>query len=102
MTNGEKIYGERKSYFLDKNGIENPLNPPAWYSEENLEEDMSQSEREAFSNLLKDRGVEQTRADAIMRGPLVVISPETANENVVTISGQNAAVVYNLRNAAAE
>lgn len=102
LTNGEKIYGERKSYFLDKNGIENPLNPPAWYSEENLEEDMSQSEREAFSNLLKDRGVEQTRADAIMRGPLVVISPETANENVMTISGQNAAVVYNLRNAAAE
>ncbi len=102
LANGEKIYGERKSYFLDKNGIQNPLNPPAWYSEENLEEDMSPSEREAFSNLLKERGVEQTRADAIMRGPLVVITPETADENVITISGQNAAVVYNLRNTAAE
>lgn len=44
LANGEKIYGERKDYFLDKNGIENPLNPPAWYSEENLEEDMSPEE----------------------------------------------------------
>ena len=33
LAQGNKVYGERKSYFLDKNGVENPLNPPAWYSD---------------------------------------------------------------------
>ena len=35
LAQGNKVYGERKSYFLDKNGVENPLNPPAWYSDKN-------------------------------------------------------------------
>ena len=33
LAQGNKVYGERKSYFLDKNGVENPLNPSAWYSD---------------------------------------------------------------------
>ena len=35
LAQGNKVYGERKSYFLDKNGVENPLKPPAWYSDKN-------------------------------------------------------------------
>ncbi len=94
LSNGEKIYGERKKYFLDKNGLENPLNPAAWYSAENMDNSLSAAERERFATILKD--VEETRADAIMRGPLVVVSVNES-DNVVTIDGDNAASIFNLR-----
>lgn len=73
MAQGNKIYGERKSYFLDKNGVENPLNPSAWYSNENMDNSLKADERAYYEKLLSDKGVEETRADAILRGPLVVI-----------------------------
>ena len=73
MAQGNKIYGERKSYFLDKNGVENPLNPSDWYSNENMDNSLKADERAYYEKLLSDKGVEETRADAILRGPLVVI-----------------------------
>lgn len=73
LAQGNKIYGERKSYFLDKNGVENPLNPSAWYSNENMDNSLKADERAYYEKLLSDKGVEETRADAILRGPLVVI-----------------------------
>ena len=97
LSQGNKLYGERKSYFLDKNGIENPLNPSAWYSDENMENSLSADERAYFEKLLKDKGVEESRADAIIRGPLVVISVHES-DNVITINGNNAACIFNLRN----
>lgn len=96
LTQGNKIYGERKSYFLDKNGIENPLNPPAWYSDENMDNSLEADERAYFEKLLNDRGVEKTRADAILRGPLVVISVNE-DDNIVTINGNKAAQVLNIK-----
>ena len=98
LEQGKKLYGKRKEFFLDKNGIENPLNPSAWYSEESIDENLTEKERTYFSNILKERSVEETRADAIMRGPLVVISVHE-DRNMIEISGDNAAKVKNLRNA---
>lgn len=71
LAQGNKVYGERKSYFLDKNGVENPLNPPAWYSDENMDKSLAADEREYFEKLLNDRGAEKTRADAMIRVPLL-------------------------------
>ncbi len=98
LEQGKKLYGKRKEFFLDKNGIENPLNPSAWYSEESIDENLTEKERTYFSNILKERSIEETRADAIMRGPLVVISVHE-DRNMIEISGDNAAKVKNLRNA---
>ncbi len=97
LAQGNKIYGERKSYFLDKNGFKNPLNPPAWHSDENMDNSLAADERAYFEKLLNDRGVEKTRADATIRGPLVVISVNE-DDNIVTIAGDNAAKIFNLRN----
>lgn len=94
IAEGEKRYGERKSFFLDENGIENPLNPPAWYSEETIEGSLTDSEKETYSNMLA--GMEQTRKDAIMRGPLVIISVEEEN-NMVRLLGSAAATVKNIK-----
>lgn len=98
LEQGKKLYGKRKEFFLDKNGIENPLNPSAWYSEESIDENLTEKERAYFLKILKERSVEETRADAIMRGPLVVISVHE-DRNMIEISGDNAAKVKNLRNA---
>lgn len=98
LEQGKKLYGERKESFFDKDGIENPLNPPAWYSEENIEESLTVEERKYFSKILKENGIEETRSDAMMRGPLVIISVDE-NRNMVEISGDNAVKVINLRSA---
>ena len=97
LAHGTGIYGERKSYFLDRNGLENPLSPSAWYSSENMDNSLSADERAYFEKILKDKNIEETRADAIIRGPLVVISVNET-DNVITIDGDNAANVFNLRN----
>ncbi len=83
----EKVYGERKDYFLDKDGIENPLTPAGWTSPETLEKTLT----EAQINLLKEQypDIEQTRMDAIMRQPLVEILFDE-EENRVVISGSTA------------
>lgn len=94
IAEGEKIYDERKDFFLDENGVENPLNPPAWYSEETVEGSLTAAEKEKYSEILGD--IEQTRADAIMRGPLVVISVEE-DSNMVRFSGNDAAIVKELK-----
>ena len=94
IAEGEKIYGERQDFFLDENGVENPLNPPAWYSEETVEGSLTDAEKEKYSEILGD--IEQTRADAIMRGPLVVISVEE-DSDMVRFSGNDAAIVKELK-----
>ena len=96
IAQGNKMYGERKNYYLDEKGIQNPLSPSAWYSAENVENSLSADERAYFEKLLNDKGVEKTRADAIIRGPLVVISV-SESDNIVTIDGNNAAKIFNIR-----
>ncbi len=96
LNAGEREYGERKNFFLDKNGVENPLNPPAWYSSETLEESLSEEEMDAYRKVLDGKDIEPTRMDAIMRGPLVVISV-SEEINMVRFQGDKAAIVENLR-----
>ncbi len=95
ISKGEEIYGERKMFYLDKNGVENPLNVPSWFSEESLESSLTENEIDHYLEILD--GVEKTRIDAIMRGPLVVISVD-ADKDMVVFHGDDAAKVKNLRN----
>lgn len=92
----EKIYGERQSFFLDKNGIENPLNPPAWYSEETLEDSLSETEKQEYLNYFEGKNIDETRIDALLRQPLVIVTPDEDN-NVIRFQGNDAAIVENLR-----
>lgn len=101
ISEGEKIYGERKNYFLDKDGIENPLNLPSWYSEETIERTLSDEEKEEYTEIIKSKKSElvkdnPTYIDAIIRGPLVIISVNE-DENRVIIQGDDAAAVRNLK-----
>lgn len=92
----EKIYGERQSFFLDKNGIENPLNPPAWYSEEMLEGSLSETEKQEYLHYFEGKNIDETRIDALLRQPLVIVTPDEDN-NVIRFQGNDAAIVENLR-----
>ena len=96
IAKGKEIYGERKTFYLDKNGIENPLNLPSWFSEKTLEDSLTEKEMEHYLEILD--GVEKTRIDAIMRGPLVVISVDL-DKDMVVFHGDDAAKVKNLRDA---
>ena len=96
IEDGEKIYGERKGFFLDEKGIENPLNPPAWYCEETLEKSLNEKEKEEFLKKYEGKGYEDTRIDALLRGPLVIITVDE-EKNVIRFLGNDAAVVENLR-----
>lgn len=57
IENGEKIYGERQVFFLDEKGIENPLNPPAWYCEETLEKSLNENEKKEFLKNTKKKNM---------------------------------------------
>ena len=75
--------------------MENPLNLPSWFSEETIEDSLTEKEMGHYLEILD--GVEKTRIDAIMRGPLVVISVD-ADKDMVVFRGDDAAKVKNLRN----
>lgn len=94
IEEGEKIYGERKTFFSDKNGVENPLNPPAWYSDETVESSLSESEKEEYRKHFEEQ--DETRIDAAMRSPLVIITVRE-DQNVIEFQGSAAAVVENLK-----
>lgn len=94
IEESEKLYGERKEYFLDKDGIENPLNPPAWYSKETVEGSLSNEEKEKYLEYLQD--AEKTRIDALMRSPLVIITLDE-EENMIRFQASDAAVVKNIK-----
>ncbi len=86
-------YGERQSYFLDEKGMENPINPAGWYTEERFYTELTEAEQEALVSLYKDKG--QTFADAILRQPLVIIKVYE-EAHMIELSGSNAAVVNNI------
>ena len=96
IATGVEIYGERKSFFLDKDGIENPLNPPAWYSETTIEDSLSEEEKEEYLKYIDDKIYHETQIDAYLRGPLVVITVEE-EKNMIRFQGNSAAVVENLK-----
>lgn len=37
LTKLEELYGERKNAYIDKNGVENPINPAGWVSNDTTE-----------------------------------------------------------------
>ena len=96
IENGERIYGKRKDYFIDKNGIENPLNPSAWYCNETIEKSLSEKEKTEYTNLFNKKNYDDTRIDAILRGPLVIISVDE-EKHMVRFQGNSAAVVANIK-----
>lgn len=96
IKNGEKMYGQRKDYFLDKNGIENPLNPSAWYCNETIEKSLAEKEKKEYMDFLNTKNYDDTRIDAILRGPLVIISVDK-EKHMVKIQGNSAAVVANIK-----
>ncbi len=96
IEKSEEVYGERKDFFLDKKGIENPLNPPAWYCEETLEKSLNEKEKEEYLKKYEGKGYDETRIDALLRGPLVIITVDE-EKNVIRFQGNDAAVVENLR-----
>lgn len=96
IKEAEKIYGERKDFFLDKNGVENPLNPPAWYSVETLEGSLTETEKQEYLKLFENKNYDETRIDALLRTPLVIITLDEEN-NTIRFQGNEAAVAENLK-----
>ena len=99
ITSMERVYGERKSSFNDKNGMENPISPAGWVSSETLEEALSEKEIEKLKELYPN--VEKTRMDAVLRQPLVKITL-SEEENIVTFSGSAASTAASLKRSVTE
>lgn len=94
---GEKIYGKRQSFFSDENGVENPLDLPAWYSEETLGETLTEAEKGEYLKKFEVKEYDESRIAALLRLPLVTISVDEEN-NVIKFRGSNAAIANNLKN----
>lgn len=95
LTGLEKLYGERKNTYTDKNGVENPINPAGWVSDDTIESVLTEQEKEYFLDTAA-KGKEQTRIDAILRSPLVSIRLDEDN-NTIEFNGNNAAIVSFIR-----
>ncbi len=91
LTKLEELYGERKNTYIDKNGVENPINPAGWVSNDTIESVLTEQEKEYYLNMLPE-GYEQTRIDALLRSPLVSIR---LNEelNFIEFNGNHSAIV---------
>lgn len=93
ITECEKVFGERTDSYTDKNGVENPIQPSGWYSPETVESSLTDEERDKYLELSGD--IEQSRLDALLRQPLVIITVDEDN-NIISFSGNSAAVINNL------
>ena len=91
LTKLEELYGERKNTYIDKNGVENPINPAGWVSNDTIESVLTEQEKEYYLSMLPE-GYEQTRIDALLRSPLVSIR---LNEelNFIEFNGNHSAIV---------
>ena len=90
-----KIYGEAKTTYLDKNGVENPLNPAGWVSKDALEDTLTDKEKEFYIAMFNKKS-EQSRINALLRAPLVTIK-FNESRNIAEFNGTNAAVVEYIR-----
>ena len=91
LTKLTELYGEAKSTYTDKNGVENPINPAGWVSSDTIEDILTEEEKEYYLDMLP-KGYEQTRIDARLRSPLVSIRFDK-DRNMVEFNGNNASVV---------
>ncbi|MBR2476983.1 MAG: hypothetical protein IKB50_02475 [Clostridia bacterium] len=86
-----ELYGERKTAYLDKNGVENPINPAGWVSEDTVESVLTEEGRAYYISMFPE-DYEQTRLDANLRSPLVSIRFDE-ERNFVEFNGSVASVV---------
>lgn len=91
LTKLEELYGERKTAYIDKNGVENPINPAGWVSNATIESVLTEQEKEYYLDMLPE-GYEQTRIDAFLRSPLVLIRLDE-ERNFIEFNGNDAAIV---------
>ena len=91
LTKLTELYGERKTAYLDKNGVENPINPAGWISEDTVESVLTEEERAYYISMFPE-DYEQTRLDANLRSPLVSIRFDEEH-NLVEFNGSVASVV---------
>lgn len=91
ITKLEELYGERKNSYTDKNGVENPINPAGWVSNDTIEDVLSEEEKEYYLGMLPE-GYEQTRIDALLRSPLASVRLDE-ERNFIEFNGNNAAIV---------
>ncbi len=87
----EELYGERKNTYIDKNGVENPINPAGWVSNDTIENVLTEEEKGYYLGMIP-KNFKQSTIDTLLRSPLVSIK---FNEdlNVIEFNGKNAAVV---------
>ncbi len=96
INKAEERFGKRMTSVLSKDGsAEEPLNPPAWYCDETIEEKLDDTKKEKYVKILKDRNYSETQITSAMRGRLVIITPDE-DRNTIRLQGGNASVVQNL------
>ncbi len=86
-----ELYGERKDVYVDKNGVENPINPAGWVSNDTIENVLTEEEKEYYISMFP-KDYEQTRLDANLRSPLVSIRFDE-ERNLIEFNGSAAAAV---------
>ena len=91
LTKLTELYGERKSTYTDKNGVENPIGPAGWVSSETIEDVLTEEEKEYYINMFP-KDYEQTRLDAALRSPLASIRFDE-ERNLIEFNGSTASVV---------
>ncbi|MBQ6937869.1 MAG: hypothetical protein IJN36_05070 [Clostridia bacterium] len=91
LTKLTQLYGERKSTYTDKNGVENGINPAGWVSSETIEDVLTEEEKEYYINMFP-KDYEQTRLDAALRSPLASIRFDE-ERNLIEFNGNTASVV---------
>jgi len=91
LTKLTELYGEPKTSYTDKNGVENPINPNGWVSSDTLEDVLTEEEKEYYLGMVP-KEYEQTRIDALLRAPLVSIRFDK-DRNMVEFNGNVASVV---------
>lgn len=91
LANLTNLYGEIKSFYLDKNNVENPINPAGWVSSKTIEDVLTEEEKAYYISLLP-KDYNQTIIDAMLRSPLVSIRFDE-EQHVVEFNGNNAYIV---------
>ena len=91
LTKLIELYGDRKSAYIDKNGVENGINPAGWVSNDTIENVLTEEEKEYYISMFP-KDYEQTRLDANLRSPLVSIRFDE-ERNLIEFNGSTASVV---------
>ena len=95
LTELTKLYGDPKTTYTDKNGVENPIAPMGWVSSDTIEDVLTEQEKEYCLSLLP-KEYEQNRIDAFLRSPLVLLKFDK-NNNMIEFNGNNASFILYIK-----